>query len=589
MRLRQLFRHSPRPLILALFGILVPIVVMWMVFPTQAKGVEAAFDVLFGGRAPKGSHSPPEHIEWRDALQLILVAIGLPAAFFLWVFRDFHVNATLENQRKDVNLKEFQEIQMRAAGAMDEKLPEEARETLQIAALHQLKTFLRGDYGEGFRRPAWELLRSRMAASARICGSRAIVEWVDAWQMGDLPVAADRVAAAKAKVAEIQRAITAMNAGPVAASERAVVGEEHAGVFRRVFPLKNSCFDGVELPGHALLASRDLTQCSFVGATLSDAHLEGADLHGAHLECAHLWRSHFVAAQLTRAHLEGAKLWGARLDGANLSGAYLEGADFWLARLNGALLSNAHLEDADMLEAALNGAVLKDAYLEGARLTRARLEEADLEGAHLEGATLTGAILRGATLRGVHLQDAILKDARLEGADLKGALLERVDLKGAHLDRAVLEDVQLDGADLTEAQLEFANLRRANLKGAVLRRANFDGADLRDANLVGADLRRAHLEEADLRDANLGGADIGGAILWGAIISHATQLTEDWDSQTDAERDAARQIWLDRGAVLLRALQRPPNRPSNPASPRRNSSRRGPHKPDRSRAPRPTS
>lgn len=54
---------------------------------------------------------------------------------------------------------------MRAAGAFDDKLPVEAREQLQIAALHQLRGFLRGEYGDAFQRPAFELLLAGHASA----------------------------------------------------------------------------------------------------------------------------------------------------------------------------------------------------------------------------------------------------------------------------------------------------------------------------------------------------------------------------------------------------------------------------------------
>ena len=74
-----------------------------------------------------------EAIVWKDRLQGVILLLGLPVAFCLWYWRDRNVRDQIENSRKDINLKEFQEVQMRAAGAMDENLPEAARRQLQIA------------------------------------------------------------------------------------------------------------------------------------------------------------------------------------------------------------------------------------------------------------------------------------------------------------------------------------------------------------------------------------------------------------------------------------------------------------------------
>ena len=127
-------------------------------------------------------------VEWKDRLQAILVLLGLPVALCLWYWRDRNVRDQIEEQRKQVieqqrqvgnqnrafNLTEFQEVQMRAAGALDEKLPPEAREQLQIAALHQLRGFLRGEYGESFRRPAFELLLAGHAEAVTRIGVREV-------------------------------------------------------------------------------------------------------------------------------------------------------------------------------------------------------------------------------------------------------------------------------------------------------------------------------------------------------------------------------------------------------------------------------
>lgn len=394
VRWRDGLRHLPRPILLVAIGAAIPLIILWWLdvhFPHAVSGIGTALDTLLTDPAAKGApvKGAPAKLEWREALQLLLLVVGLPSAFILWLFRDIHVNETLANQRKDVNLKEFQEIQMRAAGALDEKYPVHARETLQIAALHQLRSFLRGDYGESFRRPAWELLRARMAASARETGTRAIVDWVEAYDRA-AGITAERTIA---KVAEIRRALAALRPLAVATAEQAVIREDYRFIFRVDLPLSDSCFDRIDLSvlpnsSGALLAFRNLARCSFVGANLREAHLERAKLGMAHLEC----------ANLLRAHLEGADLQMAHLEGANLREAHLEGAYLIKADLGGANLRRAHLEGATLWEARLEGANLGEAHFEGANLWEANLENANLRGAHLIGADLWEANLEGADL-----------------------------------------------------------------------------------------------------------------------------------------------------------------------------------------------
>ncbi|MGL4314667.1 MAG: pentapeptide repeat-containing protein, partial [Sphingomonas sp.] len=330
---------------------------------------------------------------------------------------------------------------LRAAGVIDKKFPAQARETLQIAAIHQLRSFLRGDYGESFRRPAWELLRAQLLASSERVDMKAISTRLDERQRGHEENPADPlwspknireiIDKAKGKVGD------KLGKDGVARAERAVIREDWARIFRGFrgsLPLIATCFDGIDLPAGALLASRDLSRCTFVGADLRWARLDGANLWGARLD----------GAILYEARLDGADLSGARLDGANLSGARLDGAILIEARLDGANLSGARLDGADLSGARLDGANLSGARLDGANLFQARLDGAELSWVPLQGAILVEARLDGAVLRWSGLQGADLTGARLDGADLSGARLGGADLSGA----------RLDGADLAVARLD---------------------------------------------------------------------------------------------------------------------------------------
>ncbi len=401
-----------RPTVLLLVGLGIPVLSAWFglrFLPLPAEGSTLA-----------------ETIEWRAIVQPLIIFIGAPAAFILWAFRDLHAQANLENQRKDINLKEFQEIQMRAAGALDEKLPEHARQTLQIAAIHQLRPFLRGEYGKSFRRPAWELLKARMATSAIETGYQALTDWTD---QGAFSLKPDETAGDRGRRIgqEIRKTLDTLRPGPIALAERAALGEEASRIFRKDLPLSQGRYGDTQLE-NCLLAGLDLRGASFVNCPLSGAHLEGADLSNAHLE----------GAVLLHAHLEGAYLIRANLEGAYLGEAQLEGADLTDAHLEGAYLIRANLEGAYLIRANLEGAALKDAHLEGAYLRDAHLEGAGLFSANLEGAYLIRANLEGAYLREAHLEGADLREAHLEGADLIGALLKGARLSFARFDDATI-------------------------------------------------------------------------------------------------------------------------------------------------------
>lgn len=134
---------------------------------------------------------------WSALVPLLLVA---PVAYVLWYFRDQNTLWQIENQRKDINLKDFQKLAEWASGQhlQEDKVIEQTKrtekatangsevttetvmtregsappnharsvnkrtggESLQVAAVYQLQAFLDGEFGKHFQRPAFQLLKS---------------------------------------------------------------------------------------------------------------------------------------------------------------------------------------------------------------------------------------------------------------------------------------------------------------------------------------------------------------------------------------------------------------------------------------------
>ena len=146
----------------------------------------------------------------------IILIVSSPVAFVIWQLRDENIRQQIENQRKDINLKEFQKLSEWVSGAhlpeikiiekiitknnfmpdnefaaspnINIKTTEETKEhskecgqkldtphfytfskqdgavALQISAIYNLLPFFRGDYGESFRLPALNLLKSAWQA-----------------------------------------------------------------------------------------------------------------------------------------------------------------------------------------------------------------------------------------------------------------------------------------------------------------------------------------------------------------------------------------------------------------------------------------
>ncbi|MFC2541289.1 hypothetical protein [Neisseria sicca] len=136
----------------------------------------------------------------------IILIVSAPVAFVIWHFRDANNRQQIENQRKDINLKEFQKLSEWVSGThlpeiktvskttqksssedgveITEQTTEQSEEyakkpdaadfdtfskrdgavALQISAIYNLLPFFRGDYGESFRRPTFNLLKSAWQA-----------------------------------------------------------------------------------------------------------------------------------------------------------------------------------------------------------------------------------------------------------------------------------------------------------------------------------------------------------------------------------------------------------------------------------------
>uniref|UniRef100_UPI0034DE0F11 pentapeptide repeat-containing protein n=1 Tax=Candidatus Thiodubiliella endoseptemdiera TaxID=2738886 RepID=UPI0034DE0F11 len=296
------------------------------------------------------------------------VVMSAPIIFVIWVFRDRNRLMELENARKDTNLKEFQQLQRWATGNIEgDKDNQDNKIALQISALHSLRAYLKGEYGESFRRGAYEIFRASLATQ-----HQKILKQVNESKFENI-------------TAEINNCQLTKQLNIIASEEWFNLLINHN------FPTNNISLLGVNLSKSYLHhrtygKTLDLKFAQLQRADLRDAELQGANLMGAQLQ---------EVGGLRSAQLQGANLRFAELQGMNLMGAQLQGANLWSARLQGANLLSARLQGADLRFARLQGANLRFAQLQGADLWDAQLQGANLEGAQLQGANLGDAQLQG--------------------------------------------------------------------------------------------------------------------------------------------------------------------------------------------------
>jgi uncharacterized protein YjbI with pentapeptide repeats len=374
-----------------------------------------------------------DRLMWKDGIQLLILLIGVPTAFILWAFRDHNVGATLANQRKDVNLKEFQEIQMRAAGALDEKLPASARLTLQIAALHQLRSFLRGDYGNSFRRPAWELLRALMLTQSNSAEMELIhshiSKFVERAQNDDLGPYHHRFEVQL----EFEQMLSDIDETPLSSSLKSIIREDRYSIFEKTLPLEGANFQRLSIPFQAFLSNLVLKRCNFTAVDFAMGHFEFCDLSHAILRGARLWDANFQFSCLNFADFSGANMRQANLNYAamrsiNLKGALLNSAQLQFCNIELAVMTGAVGFQTIMYGANLQGVNLRFARLEGVCLENADLKEADLRESYISGnllgANFSSADLRGAKLFIADFENAILFGKGVDNFEPTGALFD---------------------------------------------------------------------------------------------------------------------------------------------------------------------
>lgn len=333
----------------------------------------------------------------------IILIVSSPVAFVIWQFRDENSRQQIENQRKDINLKEFQKLSEWVSGAHlpeikiveknitkssfktdnesdaspEKKITEQTEErtkeygqksdiahsnifdkqdgavALQISAIYNLLPFFRGDYGESFRLPAFNLLKSAWQAMQQdILNKLETEDYLE-----------DR--ARKHIIRKLQ-----YNAdSPMAIALTYVLlsfDQKNEQLNLHYFPEMRSslCLAGanfyslMETTKSKNLSRIDLSEIDLRGAylystNLSGSNLSSTDLYGAKLFNANLSGANLFKANLSHTNLERANLSGANLIEANLANANLENTDLSNANLSGANLSNTNLFNTNLFNVDL--------------------------------------------------------------------------------------------------------------------------------------------------------------------------------------------------------------------------------------------
>ena len=319
----------------------------------------------------------------------IILIVSAPVAFVIWHFRDENNRQQIENQRKDINLKEFQKLSEWVSDAhlpeiktvskttqksslkdgeeITEQTTEQSEEyakkpdtahfdtfskrdgaiALQISAIYNLLPFFRGDYGESFRRPAFNLLKSAWQA----------MQFDSLQQLEDLDSSNNE----KWKIIDKLRQRAESPMGVALTHVLLSLNQENTKLNLHDFPemLPNICLAGIDFAWNSVSTNaRDLSKLNLIGANFQKAMLVQAKfrwskLNYAKLDGANLLKAELQNAILELAELERTNLQGVHLVNANLQGAYLGSANLESAVFEGANLKNAHFNWIQLKKSAV--------------------------------------------------------------------------------------------------------------------------------------------------------------------------------------------------------------------------------------------
>ena len=319
----------------------------------------------------------------------IILIVSSPVAFVIWHFRDENSRQQIENQRKDINLKEFQKLSEwvsgvhlpeikiveknitkssfttdnESAASPEKKITEQTEEkskeygqkpdtahsdtfgkwdgavALQISAIYNLLPFFRGDYGESFRLPAFNLLKSAWQAMQQESLNKLDVEVFSHERQREIIDKLKQKAQSPMGVA-LTHVLLSLN-------------RESTRLNLQDFPemLPNICLAGINFHFSEIKeTARDLSQLNLNGADLRAANLSYANLHHAKLQ----------NADLSNVNLRSAKLSNADLHRAKLSNADLLNADLSNTKLDDTNLLNTNLISTDLRYAVFTWMELKE-------------------------------------------------------------------------------------------------------------------------------------------------------------------------------------------------------------------------------------
>ncbi|HDR0711708.1 TPA: pentapeptide repeat-containing protein, partial [Pasteurella multocida] len=398
----------------------------------------------------------PEDLEGVNGIWTLITAIiSSPILYLIWRFRDQNATRQIENQRKDINLKEFQKIAEWVSGLhliedeVTEKIANQPQQEttrkytqqaenlsiptfskkdgavgLQIAAIYNLLPFYRGEHGESFKKPALNLLLSAWLALQQ--KEVKILESLDIWADSEkFETTVDKIK--KNGQSPIGIAITQVLLAD---------GGKYLVQFPEIFP--NLCLAGMDfhLPGLDKGVLNIFTQTR---------NCQGIILIGCNLKNANLQMIDFSSANLNATNFEGACLIDSRLINTKLDSSKLN-----KSKLNGAKLVNSSVRFSDLEYVSLEKAFLRKNDFSYSKLLGVNFNEAELNDIHFEGVILKNSTFISSYLLHINFFNADLFNSRFRPSQLYKLEFSHINFNDIDLEINEINLVQfkLDGCIL---------------------------------------------------------------------------------------------------------------------------------------------
>jgi uncharacterized protein YjbI with pentapeptide repeats len=329
------------------------------------------------------------------AWSLLTLLAGAPIAFLLWKFRDANALWQIENQRKDTNLKDFQQLSQWASGLHlieGKEINTETRNAtgltitkeiernikpqinwshslsmrdgasgLQISAIHQLTGFLSGDFGKQFVKPTFILLKSLW---------QALVQTELEKQPSDEEVAYKyHLNLLLPWVNNIQQ----IAKNPIASAISCVIAQENG------YQIKKNCF---ELPS-SIFSGFDFS----IPGLNQPIELDGLNLNGIQLQ----------GAQMSFIEFQESSFEYANLMGSYIKNSKFQNSIFYLANLHHAIFVSCEMQNAAFTAAQLNCASFYNSKLQGCNFLGAQIKSTSFQNSNLQGAIFINPIFDNKT------------------------------------------------------------------------------------------------------------------------------------------------------------------------------------------------